>query len=90
MSEEQNSILKELKLIDPEQVFRGIPDTAIQSSIPEEHTNSNKIDILFEVDYDSEHELLKDKLLNYRKKSEQIYRVGELLKEYESKFTILM
>lgn len=29
-------------------------------------------------------------MFSYRKKSEQIYQVGELLKEYESKFGSLM
>lgn len=46
--------------------------------------------MFFEVDYDNEHETLREKLLAYRKKSQQIYRVGQLLKEYESKFSSLM
>lgn len=48
------------------------------------------MELIYEVDYDSEHAQMREKLLRYRKKSEQIYRVGELIKEYEGKFGKLM
>jgi anion-transporting ArsA/GET3 family ATPase len=48
------------------------------------------VEIMYEVDYDSEHAKVRERLLKYRKKSEQIYKVGELIKEYEGKFTRLM
>lgn len=52
------------------------------SFLEEQQPKESNLDLFFEVDYDREHEALRDKLLSYRKKSEQIYRVGELLKDY--------
>ena len=36
LGEEQNDIIRELKAIDPEQLFKGIPDVVSQSHIPED------------------------------------------------------
>ena len=77
LGEEQNDIIRELKAIDPDQLFKGIPDVASQSHIPEDPVGKeHPITMFFDVDYDQEHEQLKDKLMSYRKKSEQIYQVG--------------
>ena len=92
MSEEQNQLIRELKGLDPDQPFKGIPEVQKQQQHQEEHSSkgNSPIDMFFEVDYDPEHEQLRTKLLSYRSKSEQIYQVGELLKQYESKFGNLM
>lgn len=83
LSEEQNDILKELRILDPDQLFRGIPEISVQATASEEQKEKpSQIDMFFEVDYDTEHSAIREKLLNYRRKSEQIYRVGELLKDY--------
>lgn len=48
------------------------------------HKNHDKLKqgIINDLHYDQEHEEVRSKLLRYRLKSEQIYQIGELLKEY--------
>lgn len=88
LTEQQQLLLRELRLLDPEPVFRGFPDLALpEDPVPSPHLNN---ELLFEVDYDAEHAALRERLLGYRRRSEQVYKVGELVREYEGKFRSLM
>ena len=59
-------------MIDPEQHFKGIPETnKIESTAeiqPSSHPNMPS-NLFFDVDYDQQHAELRDKLMSYRKKS---------------------
>ena len=71
LTEEQSNLIKELKLIDPDHPFKGIPDFSSQSNLPEEGSSNkhSSMSMFFDVSYDHEHEQLREKLMSYRKKS---------------------
>ena len=72
LTEEQSNLIKELKMIDPDHSFKGIPDISSHSNLPEETSVANKhgtMNMFFDVNYDQEHEQLREKLMSYRRKS---------------------
>ena len=51
LTEDQNELLKELKFLDPQVPFKGIPDIAPQIEEQEIRVKP-KMDMFFDVDYD--------------------------------------
>jgi hypothetical protein len=56
LTEEQSQIIRELKLVDPEPIYKGFSELpSSNKNIDPEEPKTQDIDLLYEVDYDYEH-----------------------------------
>jgi hypothetical protein len=70
LTEEQSQLLKELRLIDLEPPYKGFAEAPSSThSIPPSESEAPDVELLYDVDYDSEHARIREKLMRYRKKS---------------------
>jgi hypothetical protein len=70
LTEEQLSLLKDLKSFETEIIFNGFPDIASVPLIQNNVRHDMLCKDMFEkVEYDSQHEILLETLMRYRNKS---------------------
>jgi hypothetical protein len=62
--------LREIRGFDPEPSYKGLFEAPSSTqTIPLEDNEPKPVELIYEVDYDSEHAKMREKLLSYRKKS---------------------